>query len=59
MAAQTIPSVHLEAMEEAKNQVPKPGKAGHPGLLCPDGGQQPESLLVHGGNHDREKSHIK
>ena len=45
--------------KKAANQIPKPGKAGHPGLLRPNGGQQPESLLVHGGNHDREKSYIK
>ena len=59
MASQAIPSVHLEAMEEAKKQIPKPGKAGHSGLLCLDGVQQPECVLLHGRNHDRGKSHNK
>ena len=59
MASQAIPSVHLEAMEEAKNQVLKPGKAGHPGLLRPNGDLQRESVLVHDRNYDRGKNHIK
>ena len=48
-----------ETVEEAKDKIPEPGKIRHPGKLRLYGGEQPESLLVHGGNHHREKSHIK
>ena len=59
MATQTIQAVHLETVEETKNLIPEFGKASHPGILRQNGSQQPKSLLVHGGNHYREKSHIK
>ena len=59
MASQTIQAVYLETVEETRNQVAKSDEAGHSGILRQNGGQQPESLLVHGGNHHREKSYIK
>ena len=59
MASQTIQAVHLETVEETENEASEFGKAWHLGILRQNGSQQPESLLVHGGNHYREKSHIK
>ena len=59
MASPKIPSVHLETMEEAKNQIPKSDKVGHPGEICLDDSHEPERILVHGGNHRCYESHIK
>jgi len=56
---QKVPNIHLEAMEEAENQVPKSMQAGHPREIRPDGGYEQKRILAHGGNHDREKSHLK
>ncbi len=37
MASQTIQAVHLETVEETKNQVAKSDEAGHPGILRQNG----------------------
>ncbi len=59
MASQTIQAVYLEAVEETGKQIPESAKTRHPGEICLDDSDAQKKLLVHSGNHRREKSHIK
>ena len=59
LAAEKIPNVHLEAMEEAEDQITKSAQTGHSELLCTDDGYEQKGVLVCGRNHIRGKSHFK
>ena len=59
LAAEKIPNVHLEAMEEAEDQITKSAQTGHTGEVCIYDSKQQKGILVHGRNHIRGKSHFK
>ncbi|MBR6433090.1 MAG: hypothetical protein IKS70_01625, partial [Bacteroides sp.] len=59
MASQTIQAVHLETVEEAKNQASESAETWHPGKIRLDDSNVQKRILVHGRNHSSDESHIK
>ena len=59
MASQTIQTVHLETVEEARNEIPESAETWHPGEIRLDDSDEQKKLLVHGRNHRSYESHIK
>ena len=48
MAAQKVPVLYLETMEEAQKESKEPHPTGHTGMAGVGSKQLPESLLAHG-----------
>ncbi len=59
MAAAPNPGIHLETMEEAENQTPKPDEIEGSRVFRQNGGIQQARILVYGEHRSREKRHNK